>query len=461
MKIRQRGITAIETVGALALGSIMLIGLTKMIDTSMDDLKGQQTAHYHAQVVAAARAYIKAEYKDLKDKTYDPPIIVEVPLATLKAENFLPESFSLTNNYGQQTCILVRQPAKESGKLDALVVTWGGQKIGDKDIAAIAAKAGKGSGYITSAAPTVARGSSWSMATDAYRGKACVNGGPQVLTGTDDDGGHLVSNLFYDGPGQLATDFLHRHRVPGQDELNKMLTPILFNKLDDPYEKGAVDRIEDDASDHCGYHAAIAFNSSRELMTCETDGKWRRVSRVGRPVENYGALPMTAVPGDMRLTLDTNRMFVYNGSAWVAVAVDQNGNLNVTENLTARNIAAANNITAANISATNNISAANNITAARNIEATGQVTGGQIYGRYVVMTPEVALSGIRTAGEECHIPAPNGAPEIWYAMGTILSDAWGISLVCSAHTAAHAAAGVPRPTSGFMWTYQNGKLTPG
>lgn len=78
---------------------------------------------------------------------------------------------------------------------------------------------GQGGGYISAAAPGIARGASWELTTISYRNVAC--GDTTVLTGAAaNDGGHLVSSLFYDGPGQLSTDFLYRDAVPGRPELN-------------------------------------------------------------------------------------------------------------------------------------------------------------------------------------------------------------------------------------------------
>lgn len=325
---KQRGITVIETLGALFVGTLMVTGLVSMMDTSVQDLKGSQVAHHHAQVVEAARAYIKANYVNLKDAAYQPNIVVAVPLATLRSSNFLPAGIGTKNAYGQDTCLLVRQPVAGSGKLDSLVVTYGGNKIGDKDIAYIASQAGEGNGYITTTDWSNAKGASWSLPTTGYRNISCTSGGPKVLKGTKDDSGHLVSSIFHDGPGQLSTDFLYRHEVPGQPDFNKMHTSIRF-----------VDNAIATEGTDCGPHAALTFNSARYILACGHSGRWERVSTWKSPVATYSALPTTDKDGDVRMVLDKKRAFAYDDASkkWIALAVDEKGDLTVEHDVAVGN----------------------------------------------------------------------------------------------------------------------------
>lgn len=51
----------------------------------------------------------------------------------------------------------------------------------------------------------------------------------------------------------------------------------------------------------------------------------------GDAVANYAALPASGnTTGTMRVTLDTGRTFVWNGTAWIPTAADQNGNMVLT-----------------------------------------------------------------------------------------------------------------------------------
>lgn len=418
MKSTQRGITLIETVGAIAVGTMMLVGLSAMINSSMGDLKGQQVAYYHAQVVSAARAYIKNNSKDIKNNA-GPPVnnnVVEVSVPTLIAGGYLPQGFALRNPYNQSTCILIRQPLTD--RLDALVVTTGGERIADRHLPYIASQAGQGNGYITRDQPTVARGSSWSVSTAPWINKECETGGPFVLTGEDTDGGHLASNIFHDSPGEIESDFLHRYHIPSMPELNKMHTSILFTG----------DAIVNEGT-ACGDHAGITFNASRELLFCEDDKKWKRVTPWRATVATHADLLALPAPkeGDMRIVKDKQRAFIYTGTAWQALAVDQNGNLIVE----------------------------------------GELKGAQVSAVDVMITPELALSGDPAAwkpGDACHqvVTMPNGDTQIWYAMGSVVRTTDGYILICKRYTPDLAAEypTIAAPATGYAWTYPNGKYKP-
>ncbi|MFC7518870.1 shufflon system plasmid conjugative transfer pilus tip adhesin PilV [Herbaspirillum sp. GCM10030257] len=337
MNSTQRGMTIIEILGVLAIGSAMLIGLSAIIDSSLEDLEGQQAALYQAQVAGAARKYISANYQALLTATPDAASVARVSIVDLRDNLFLPQGFALTNGYGQATCVLVRQPTPGSGRLDALVVSYGGQQIEDRVIPAIAANAGQGSGYITTAVPTTARGASWNMDTLAYRNVACPGAGVPALTGAAADGGHLVSGLFYDGPGQLSTDFLYRNDVPGRPELNQMRTPVHM------LPGSGAQATENDSTDpRCTAASGtgkIAVDAQGRVLSCQ-GGAWKRQSGYWKdPVASFNVLPATGNDvGDVRMVTALSRAFTWSGTAWTALAVDQDGNMLVPATLTANNV---------------------------------------------------------------------------------------------------------------------------
>jgi type II secretory pathway pseudopilin PulG len=450
MKNRQRGITIIETVGALAIGSMLLVGLSAVIDSSLEDLKGQQAALQQSQVVNAARKYINDNYKQLTISTPTPATVVAIDVGTLRTQNYVPAGFSLLNAYNQTSCILVRQPVAGSGKLDALVVTSGGQRIEDRVIPAVAANAGQGSGYITEATPGTARGASWSLVTTAYRGVACPGGGGAVLNGAA-DGGHLASSLFYDGPGQLSTDFLYRNDVAGRPDLTTMNAPIRMN--------GAAVVA---AGTSCvvppgGPVAAIAVDASNNLLRCDkTNGRWTHVTTWKPPVANYAALAALSATdnvGDVRLALDKNRAFAYaGGNNWVALAVDEKGDLAVERDVNAgrdaviggdatvagnvdaaRDVNAGRDVTAGrDVNAGRNMNAANNITAADEVRGRNSVRGGYLQSDTYTETPELALGANKRAGDRCHIPVQvNGKTTFIQPIGTVVLDQNSLLLVCA------------------------------
>jgi Tfp pilus assembly protein PilE len=479
MKSTQRGITLIETMGAMAIGAIMMVGLIAMIDTSMEDSKGQQAAFYQSQVTAAARKYIAANNADLMSKTPTPKVVA-IDIKELKDNKFLPSNFEPTNAYGQSTCVLVRQPTPVDPlkpKLEALVVTSGGKKIEDKLIAAVALNAGQGSGYITAANTGTARGTSWSIPTTVYRNVPCPNGGAQpVLDGSAADGGHLVSSLFSDGPG--LADYLYRDEIPGHPELNRMNAPIRM-----------ADKAEVIEGTPCGTLAAIAVNSAKDLMRCGSDGNWTTVASTWKnPVASFASLPATDKHGDVRMTLDKNRAFVFNGATWAALAVDDAGNFNVPQDLTVgrdasitrdvratgdvygrdfnatrdiqagndisatrdvladrdihatrdviadRDIRAANDIRASrDVNAGRNMNASNNITASKEVRGIETVRGNYITADSTVETPELYLvPPTHKPNQNCHIPViVNGKTEFILPIGTVVLDQNGLMLICA------------------------------
>ena len=328
MNSRQHGMTIIETLGALAIASALLLGVSSMIDASLDDAKGQQAALYQAQVTDAARRYIAANYSTLAAATTG-GTTATITLAQLKGGSFLSSSFAAANGYGHAPCVLVRQPL--AGKLDALVAGYGGRAIPDREVAAAAMLAGQGGGFISAAVPGTARGASWERDTTSYQGVSCGGAGAAVLTGAAAaDGGHLVSSLYYDGPGQLSDGFVYRNAVPGRPELNQMNVPL---------QMGAV-AVEDASDARCagtGDSGKIAVDASGRVLSCQA-GVWRRQgSRYWRdPVAAYADLPASGnETGDVRLVSSLGRAFSWSGSAWEALAVDQDGNLRVPDTLSA------------------------------------------------------------------------------------------------------------------------------
>lgn len=330
MKRTQQGMTVIETLAALAIATMLMLGLSSMVDSSLDDVKGQQTALHQAQVVNAARKYISAHYADLVAGTAG--TVGTITVAQLKTGGFLPDGFSSTNVYNQTPCVLVRQPS--SGKLDALVATYGGQAIPELGLRLMAMQAGQGGGYISSTTPGTARGASWTLVTTDYRNVACD--GATVLTGAaGNDGGHLVSSLFYDGPGQLSTDFLYRNAVPGRPELNQMNTPIHM------VPGSGAQAVENDSTDpRCTVASGtgkIAVDAFGRVLSCQA-GVWKRQGSAfwRDPVATYADLPATGNnDGDVRMVTGLKRGFTWNGTGWTALAVDQNGDLQVPGMLTA------------------------------------------------------------------------------------------------------------------------------
>jgi hypothetical protein len=134
-------------------------------------------------------------------------------------------------------------------------------------------------------------------------------------------------------------------------------------------------------------------DATRSLLACGKDGKWQAVSTWKEPVQNYSDLPTTGnTSGDVRMVKALSRAFTYDGSGWVALAVDQNGNMSVPDTLTVYGIR-------------------------NNWLSSYWVEGQSLYVNQPV-----------TAGTPCNIPNGTG---VYLAIGTIRRDQNGYLLVCA------------------------------
>ncbi|EJN02924.1 shufflon system plasmid conjugative transfer pilus tip adhesin PilV [Herbaspirillum sp. YR522] len=459
---RQSGIALLEILGALAIGAILVMSLSTMMDTSLEDTKGQQASYYQSQVVAAGQKYIAANAATLTTSLPGAGSLLAVGVAQLKTGKFLPDGMGAKNVYGQTPCVLIRQPdpTGNPGKFDALVVTTGGDPIPEKVLPVIAANAGPNGGYISASDFGNAKGSSWSSSTSSYRSTTCT--GATNLTGNAADGGHLASNLFFGGPGQSSADFLYRNAVPGRPELNRMNTPIRM--ADVALVSSGASCLDADGVNR----AAVAIDSvTRGLLVCGTNNVWSSPSQWKDPVQNYANLPGAGnTVGDVRMVKGLSRAFTFNGSNWVALAVDQSGNMSVPGTLTAGdvntgNLNASQNIVAAGtIHATGDISSSNDITADRDVNAARAVNAKDVYVAHNVVTeglqvnrwtssPAVSV-GINyfTPGAPCHYseydPWEN-TTHITFPVGTIVMDSNYVPLICGADKTMRYANGTYSP----------------
>ncbi len=446
----------LELLGALAIGAIILLGLSNVMDNSLDDLKGQQAALYQSQIVAAADKYISANLASLQSATSSSSTVVAITLGQLKSGAFLPNGLATTNVYGQTPCVLVRQPDPIShpGQFDALVITTGGQKIPERDIAAVAMNAGSGSGYISTTDNGTAKGATWSMATTAYRSVACS--GASALTGGSADGGHLVSNLFTDGAGQLSSDFLYRNAIPGHPELNRMNTPIRM-------ASAALASAGASCLNSAGVaEAGMALDSStRRLLTCSSSGAWMPNSQWREPVSSYSDLPGSgSMTGDVRMVTGLSRAFTYNGSNWVALAVDQNGNFSVPGTITTADLNASSNIDAnGTIHADGDISSGGSVSAGYDLNAVHAVNTFDVKASHNVVaqgvqalrwmeSEAITIFTVMTPGTPCHYlqyDPIDGTSYINYPMGTVVMDSSYRPLICGADKTMRYANGTYSP----------------
>jgi hypothetical protein len=308
----------IEMLAVLALAALMTAGMAMMISSTLDDTRAQQAALYQAQLTAAATRLIQQNYAALSNQaTTTTPVVVQMSGAPYQLATYLPNAMNALNAYGQTPCLLI-YGTSTPGVLQALLVTEGGRTIPDAELGYIAANAGAGGGAIQAMSNPVGAATgafgSWTIASPNPAGATC--------SGTKTGVGHLASLIAYDGTQAQNVDYLYRVAVPGNPDANKMQVPILFAKQQTDYQPcsptGAI------GADAFGNLVQCDPNSSPAMWVPLASYHWRE------PVQDEAALgspTLSAIAGDVRMTLKTQRAYAYNGSAWQALAVDEAGDL--------------------------------------------------------------------------------------------------------------------------------------
>ena len=234
-----------------------------------------------------------------------------VTIAQLIAQGYLPSGTKATDSFGNQISVIFNADA--AGNITGYVVDQGPKVYTDKQAGQVLLALGDRGGYdpaelLPGQTPNTIYGSGGTWQAGAPAGVAPgsleVEVEPNAAQEADD------------------SRFLWRVPAPTAAE-NTMSTPLIMSAVETP---GAA----------CSYTGAIAQDGTGALVSCQS-GTWQSVGggHWRAPVSTYAALPNSGNQnGDVRLTLDTDRAFAWNGGAWVALAVDQNGNLNVPNDLT-------------------------------------------------------------------------------------------------------------------------------
>lgn len=311
---KQRGIGLLEVLAAITILSASVLGLARMAGDANTQNKGTITAQHFKQVMDASSRYVQDNTAVIQAAaTATSPVVITVQM--LKTTNYLSSAFRGKNPYGQTVQVEVLQPVP--GNLQAISITMGGTAIPDGDAPAVATKVGASGGYTAVANPTVAQGSyaGWLM---------------PLTYNTQPGAGHLVGMLYFNN-GQLVSDYLRRHAVPGHPELNTMYTPINMKAIATENTSDALCIVGDATT-----YGRIAADANGAVLSCQ-NGTWRRPgsSFWKNPVATFAALPLTDPVGTVRMTTNTARAFMYNGTSWTALAVDQNGNLTIPGTMSA------------------------------------------------------------------------------------------------------------------------------
>jgi hypothetical protein len=148
---RQRGLTLIEILGAIAVGA----SLMSLLSGVWGDLAKSQHAYniqrYHQSVAQGAVRYIEANWAGLQSQMLPEGNESElrVTTQTLVDTGFLPQWWGHINPAGQTSCVMVRKHTLgPHTELQALLVTEGGSAIGIRDIWTAAGVSGHGVGIL-------------------------------------------------------------------------------------------------------------------------------------------------------------------------------------------------------------------------------------------------------------------------------------------------------------------------
>lgn len=328
----QRGLTLIEILVSLGILASVTAGVVALMNQQSEDTRAAVTALHLKTVGDAANAYIKDNYAAITGiATATQPALIRV--SDLIAGGVLNAGYSVANPRSQDTCVLVLEPSPN--KLEAMVVTEGGDTIDDLTLGQIAATVGAAGGGIYSTATTTFRGTmgGWSTPIGNFANANHLN---QKCNGTAGTitlaAGHPAMALWFaDGDSVSAT--LYRDAVPGNPTLNTMNTPILMGA-------GTVQTV----GDPCGTTGALGRNADGGVVSC-VSGQWKLAGGSaywGDPVSQAVAMPPCTATNanETRVrfgyaTAPTRRLFTCDGTAWQAVGVDDAGNMIVPGNITA------------------------------------------------------------------------------------------------------------------------------
>ena len=290
--------------------AIMLPSVVGMQHQAFTDQIAQVEAGQLARIDDAALQY---EYSWMASLSA-PGSTYTVSVQTLIAQGFLPPGTKATDAMGDP--ISVQYTANGSGNVTGYVVAQGNYRYPDPDAGEILLDLGDRGGYVPQVTlPGQVAGTIYGTG-DTWQSPAPAGINPGSIDVK------VESNA-----AQQADDSRFLWRVPAPTAAgNTMSTPLILGAVETP---GA----------SCANTGAIAQDGTGALVSCQ-GGTWESVGggHWRAPVATYAALPASGNQnGDVRLTLDTDRAFAWNGGSWVALAVDQNGDLTVPRHLTAEN----------------------------------------------------------------------------------------------------------------------------
>ncbi len=292
-----------QTIGAILAIMIGMMAIPQLLGfsrTGNQNMVASSVAQQAIQFNTAVTGYTQTYATQIEAvATATQPAVITVTM--LKNTKFLPAEFHETTGEGNKFEAQILQPVP--GTLQALAVTTGGNPLPDNRLTKIANLIGHNGGYIplndtNRFTANTAYGTGW---------------GPLPTTNYNVEKGALASMISI-ANGQLVDNRLYRNAIPGQPQLNAMNVPIIMNSI----------QLLNDA---CANIGAIARNVEGRLLSCMANGWQLQTSFWLDPVIMFSALPTDDPVGAVRISTDTGRAYMWTGTKWSALAVDQSGDI--------------------------------------------------------------------------------------------------------------------------------------
>lgn len=438
---RQRGLSLLEAMVSLGILAAVVTGTMTVASRYSDDTRAIVAAQHLEAIGQAAESWIQDNRA-----SYTGPARVFLKAGTAAGfeslDAYLPPGLGATNGYGHETCVIVN--VLPDGAIEALAVADhdGTGAHDDATLALIANSIGASGGGVYAMDTTRLLGSNggWDLVistsrfTGTYGGtamkKCSGSAGTPLATGTP------VMALWMENAA-LASPFLYRDAIPGHPELNRMNAPLdmggnrlggLVSLMDSTVGgscSGATSgRFGVDGSGNtvqcngtawvstggnCGTGFSmgdLASNWEGKVYSCQGT-TWREQGGGsafwGDPVANFAGLPACGASsqGATRIVRDAadgaNRPRAYTcyGAAWVALALDNSGNLNVPGIATAAMVRA------------NNAFSLNGVTVINGSRSLTNITHADIAGTATInkLAGNLEVTVVATEGGAC---TPNG-----------------------------------------------------
>jgi len=216
--VSRTGVTLLEVAIVMMVATAAIGSGGMMYASHLKNQTNMVAAQQMKDVSRAFEQYITDNYAQVLSDTRAMGWL-RIPVDELVPQ-YLKQSFNNQNVFGQEYVLAVKRPVSAMPNhtgLDAVVFTTGGEEIPSDRALAIAQTIGTGGGFtLKGGSPVQVRAT-----FDGYNLDLRDFGDP-----APDTTGKLVSAIFMGEGGSMTMDYLHRERVAGRPELNRMDTNL-------------------------------------------------------------------------------------------------------------------------------------------------------------------------------------------------------------------------------------------